>query len=366
MIKLLIAMGGPMVRAGAETMVMRYIRELVKYKKFDISILVHAEEGEMGDYDQEIAKLGIKIYRVSRRGKHPLLYSKNLESFFSTHRFDIVHCNMDVACGIFLSAAQKANVPVRIAHSHLTTYQATNPIKKIGGYLSKKKIPAVATHRFACSKKAGDWLFDGLDYTIINNAIDLQEYRDTTYRGEYRNELGISNQELVIGHIGRFCEQKNHNYILKICCCLKQKKLNFKVILVGTGPMFHDIKSKAVDLGINDNIIFTGVSDEIPKLMQIFDVFIMPSLFEGLPVTGIEAQASGLPCLFSDRITPEVCLTKNAKILSLDNINEWVNILQTKKFERNTSEAQEALRKNGYSISEEAAKLSNLYVNMLG
>ena len=129
MIKLLIAMGGPMVRAGAETMMMRYIRELVKYKKFNISVLVHAEEDERGDYDQELEMLGIKIYRVSRRGKNPILYSRNLDKFFSENKFDIVHCNMDVACGVFLNAAKKANVPVRIAHSHLTTYQATNPIK---------------------------------------------------------------------------------------------------------------------------------------------------------------------------------------------------------------------------------------------
>ena len=152
---------------------------------------------------------------------------------------------------------------------------------------------------------------------------------------------------------------------MEVCYRLKKIKPNFKIILVGTGPLFHDIKEKAINLNINENIIFTGVSNEIPELMQVFDVFIMPSLFEGLPVTGIEAQASGLPCLFSDRITPEVCLTNNAKMLSLDNISEWVNSLAYEKFERNTIEAQKVLREKGYSISEEALKLSNMYESML-
>lgn len=367
MIKLLFAMGGPMVRAGAETMVMRYIRELAKYGDFEISILIHAEETEIGDYDQEIEKLGVEIYRVSRRGKNPFVYSRNLDSFFEKHKFDIVHCNMDAACGVFLSSAQKAKVPVRIAHSHLTTYQATNPIKRVAGMISKSKISDVATHRFACSKQAGYFLFDGKDFAIINNALDLNEYLEDSTAGAFlRNKYQIKDNELVIGHIGRFCEQKNHIYLLDICRKLLEKNFQFKLVLVGTGPLLDDIKDQVMKMNLNKKILFVGVSNEIPKLLQVFDVFVMPSLFEGLPITGIEAQASGLPCIFSDRITPEVCMTDNARMLSLENVDDWVNMLSNDKFSRNTLAANTALEKRGYSIQKEALKLADIYREMIG
>lgn len=364
MIRLLYAMGGPMVRAGAETMVLRYVRELVKTETFEISILVHADEDENGDYDEEINSLGIPIYKVPRRGSVPLSYYRHLQRFFLQHTFDIVHCHMDVACGVFLSAAKKANVPVRIAHSHLTTYQATNPIKKFAGFLSKKKIPKVSTNRFACSKKAGDWLFDGLTYNVVKNALDLDEYRIDENLNELRDKFNIDKDDLIIGHVGRFSIQKNHEYLLEICSKITLRK--WKLILVGVGPLMDDIIEKTNRLGINENVIFLGLSNEIPKLMNLFDVLVMPSLFEGLPITGIEAQAAGTPCLFSDRITPEICFTKNAYMYPLEDKDIWISTLSNKKFEKNIDEAQKELEKRGYSVKKEAAKLCKLYKEMIG
>ena len=364
MIRLLYAMGGPMVRAGAETMVMRYIRELIKSNEYKISILIHANSDENGDYDEELQMLGIPIFRVPRRGTDPIKYQKNLDVFFRENEFDIVHCHMDVACGVFLSAAKRANIPVRIAHSHLTTYQATNPIKKIAGFFSKKKIPSVATHRLACSKKAGDWLFEGRSFEVINNALDLDEYRNVKSDCELRKKLMIDEDDFVIGHIGRFCLQKNHEFLLEICSKISRPK--WKLVLVGVGPLLDNMIERAEKLGIKDRVLFLGLSNDIPKIMNMFDVFVMPSLFEGLPVTGIEAQASGKPCIFSDRITPEICFTSNAKMYSLENKEAWINSLSKETFINNIDEAQKALSNNGYSIKIEAQKLNKLYKDMLG
>ena len=367
MVKLLYAMGGPMVRAGAETMVMRYIREIIQYQIFEVSILVHGDSKEKGDYDDEIESYGIRIYKIPRRGKTPLTYSKNLDEFFRSHRFDIVHCNMDAACGIFLKAAKKADIPVRIAHSHLTTYQATNPLKRVAAIISRNEIPYVATHYFACSKKAGNFLFGDKSFTIINNAIDLNDYFPRIeMRSDLRKHYQIEENELVIGHIGRFCEQKNHKFILQIANECKKRGVKFRMALIGRGPLFETIKDEIAKFDLAEHVMLLGASDRIPDLLQMFDVFVMPSLFEGLPVTGIEAQAAGLPCVFSDKITSEICMTDNAIQLPIDDANIWVDYLQNTAFSRNVERAQEALAKNGYSIQKESKKLMDMYTSMVG
>lgn len=362
-IKIMFAMGGNMKRAGAETMIMQYLRQLVKDKRFEFSILVHGYE--KGDYDDEIAGYNVPIYNVPVRGQHPLTYSHEVANVLKAHPVDIIHCNMDSSCGDFLYIAEKCGIKHRIAHSHTTRFQAQRGIKKVIAKSSKQKIHDVATDRFACSEKAGKWLFEQDSFKIINNAIDLSCYlsNDKIRQAKYK-ELGIEESAFVLGHIGRFCYEKNHKFLLQIFTQFKKECMNSKLILVGTGSLMDEIKSYAVELGIRQDVLFLGLRSDIPELLQIIDCFVMPSLFEGLPVSGIEAQAAGIPCLFADTITSEICMTSHAKLLPLDDIDKWEKELEQIPKCKTVAEAQEQLRVKGYDIVQEAEKLKAYYIDI--
>ena len=361
-IKILYAMGGVMRRAGAETVIMRYIRELIKMNKFDISILVHGDQ--KADYDDELTSYGIPIYHMPVRGKHIFTYNRTLHKFFSEHSFDIVHCNMDTACGDFLEVAKKHNIKVRIAHSHSTSYQTHNFIKKINSYLSKVKISKVATDLMACSNLSGEWTYRGAKFMILNNALDLDVYMPNKYvRKIIRNELNIPLETKVVGHVGRFSFVKNHTLLLKIFAQYHASNKQSVLVCVGDGEERGKIEKLASELSIKDNVRFLGVRDDVERVMQSFDIFVLPSLFEGLPLVGIEAQAAGLPCLFADTITDEVCIGARCKRLPLNNVELWTSELEqligiNADYEYNRRRLAEA----GYDIQVEAKKLAEYYI----
>ena len=360
-IRIMYAMGGVMNRAGAESMTMQYMRQLRKDERFEFSFVVHGNV--KGDFDDEILSYGIPIYHVPVRGKHPFSYSTNVKKILKEHPVDIIHCDMDTSCGYFLKIAKDCGIPVRIAHSHSTDYLNKNFIRKAVAIQSKNEIRTVATERFACSYKAGKWLFPNDEFTVVNNAIDLKPYiPNRITREKKRIELGIPEDTFVLGHIGRFSPPKNHVGLLKIYAELKKKRKNTKLILVGTGELLDVIRELARNLEIEKDVLFLGVRSDIPELFQAIDTFVMPSNWEGLPVAGIEAQAAGLPCIFSDAVTSEVCMTDFAKRLPKNNIDLWVDMLKNMQKKRNAVESHKSLREHGYDIETEAEKMANLYV----
>lgn len=361
-IRILYAMGGNMHRAGAETMIMNYVRQLVNYDLFDISILVHGYDS--GDYDDELMSIGVKIIRVPIRSRDPIKYSEKIKLVLSEGKYKIVHCNMDASSGDFLEIAKKCNIPVRIAHAHTTKYLSKNIIKKIIAINSKRKITKVATHFLACSQKAGDWMFGKANYIVVNNAIDLEKYRyNEAIRKRVRNNLELDSDMLVLGHVGRFCYEKNHEGLIEIFSRYHEHNEKSVLLCVGEGPTKELVMELVKSLGIEDNVRFLGVRSDINELMQAMDLFLLPSLFEGLPVVGIEAQASGLPCLFSDAVTNEVCLLENSRRLSINNVSDWTNEIEHLKGCRSTDISP--LMKAGYSIQNEAKKLSDFYLKCL-
>ena len=363
-IRVLYAMGGTMKRAGAETMIMQYLRQLRKDKTFEFSILVHG--GGKGDYDDEIASYGIPIYHAPIRGEHPLTYSREVSKILRAHPIDIVHCNMDNSSGYFLEIAKRCGISVRIAHSHTTRLLAQGFIRRCIGELSKRKIHTVATQRLACSQKAGDWLFGPDRYRVINNAIDMYPYAlDKKIRRDLRMELCIKENTFVLIHIGSFTYPKNHEKLLKIFKELKKARPDSTLLLAGVGPLMDHIRNMVYQMNLENDVLFLGLRADIPQLLQVADVFVMPSLMEGLPVSGIEAQAAGLPCLFADTITTEVCITKYARRLPLNNEEAWIQQLMKIHGERNWKEAQNALREHGYDIQVEAKKLADFYKNII-
>ena len=352
-----------MERGGLESMIMNYYRHIDR-EKVQFDFLVHRQE--QAAFDDEIESLGGRIYRLPRLVPWSKSYLSALNHFFDEHQeFNVVHVHQDCLSSVILKAAEQHNIPVRIAHSH-NANQDRNlkyPIK----LWCRRSIPRCATHLFACGKDAGDWMFGGAPYQIINNAIDVTTYTyDTNKHVELRRQLGLAD-ELVIGHVGRFNPQKNHPFLMDIFAAVLKKESNAVLLLVGGGEDMPKIQAKAQTLGIAEHVRFLGIPRDVAGLMQAMDVFVFPSLYEGLPVTMVEAQAAGLPCIISDKVPPECILTEGlVDIMLLSASPEaWAaKILKKKNLPR--IDRRSEIAAHGFDINTEAIKLQEFYINAAG
>ena len=348
-----------MDRGGLETMLMNYFRHIER-DKVQLDFLVHRKE--CGAYDDEIESLGGKIYRLPRLVPWSRTYLSALDSFFEKHtEYRIVHVHQDCLSSVILREAAHFNVPVRIAHSHNSSQDKNlkYPIK----LWYKRSIPKYATALFACGKDAGDWMFGGAPYRIINNAIDASAYTyDMAKRERMRGQLGLTN-ELTVGHVGRFNPQKNHPFLLEIFASLLGRSPDAELLLVGGGEDMPAIRAKADSLGISEHVRFLGVRDDVADIMQAMDVFVFPSLYEGLPVTMVEAQASGLPCLISDKVPSECIITDgllDVMPLSLSP-DKWAEKILEMRDKPRTDRKNE-ITAHGFDITTEAVKLQEFYM----
>lgn len=352
-----------MNRGGLETMLMNYYRAMDR-SKIQFDFLVHRKE--KGAYDDEIRSLGGNIYYLPPFSlKSVFSYIRKARQFFRNHpEYKIVHAHLDALSAFPLAAAKKENAPVRIAHSH------NNNFSKDGKYIFRKVaqsfIKNYATSLFACSVEAGQFMFGKKsNFTVINNAIDTRQFAfSASTRTRVRKELGLDN-ELVVGHIGRFMHQKNHPFLIDIFASLLKRRPDAKLLLVGNGELRQSIEQQISNYGISDSVILTGVRSDIPDLMQTMDVFVMPSLYEGLPVVSIEAQAAGLPCVFSDVITNELDVTGSCIFLPLSrSSDEWAASVIDMSCHHKRKKCIELVSNAGFDISTEARKLSNLYATL--
>ena len=229
----------------------------------------------------------------------------------------------------------------------------------------KRDIPTYATHLYACGEEAGRWMFHGHPFSVLNNAIDSAafQYNEKTRR-QYRDELGILEHTLLVGHVGRFMQAKNHMFLLDIFCALLKRQPDSKLLLVGQGELEPAVREKAEALDISDKVVFAGVRDDVYCLYQAMDVFVFPSLFEGLGIVAVEAQAAGLPCVVSDHVPAECKKTRDlVKFFSLEaGADRWAEeILRLAKTQRRDTTAE--IRENGYDIQENAEKLQQFYLD---
>lgn len=351
-----------MERGGLESMLMNYYRHMDR-EKVQFDFLVHRQE--RAAFDDEIESLGGRIYRLPRLVPWSQNYLSALNYFFDKHpEYKVVHVHQDCLSGVILKIASQHNVSIRIAHSH-----SANQDKNLKYPLKlwyKRSISKYATNLFACGKNAGDWMFNGAPYRVINNAIDASKYAfSEKKRKENREKLGIG-KEVVIGHVGRFNQPKNHSFLLDIFACLLKKLPDAILLLVGGGEDMPKIQVKAQSLGIADHVRFLGVRSDVSDLMQAMDVFVFPSLYEGLGIVLIEAQASGLPCVVSDAIPKEVYLTNLVVKEFLSSApNIWVERILSM---RNTSRTDRRgeIAAQGYDITTEAVKLQEFYLEAVG
>lgn len=350
-----------MNRGGLETMLMNYYRNIDK-EKIQFDFLVHRQEN--ADYDAEILALGGRIYRISKLNPLGGKYRRELDEFFEQHpEYPIIHVHQDCLSSIILKVAKKHGVKVRIAHSHSSSQDKDikYPVKMIYRHF----IPKYATHLMACSYVAGEWMFCGEKFKVLNNAIDAMKYVfDVEIRKKARENLRIQENELLIGHIGRFCYPKNHNFLIDVFKEVNDK-IESKLILIGDGPLRGEIEEKVKRLGLTEKVIFTGVRSDIPDLLQAMDIFVFPSHYEGLPVTLIEAQAAGLPCLISDGVPIECKKTDLVCQKTLSKTSkEWEEeILKMAEIQRR--DTYEEIVTAGYDIKENAKYLTKIYEEMI-
>lgn len=348
-----------MERGGLESMIMNYYRHIDR-EKVQFDFLVHRQE--RAAFDDKIESLGGRIYRLPRLVPWSKNYLSALNCFFDEHpEYNVVHVHQDCLSSVILKVAAQHNVPVRIAHSH-NANQDKNlkyPIK----LWYRRSIPQYATNLFACGKNAGGWMFSGAPYQIINNAIDAAAYTyDPEKRIEMRQKLDLRD-ELIIGHVGRFNPQKNHPFLLDIFTALLKKEPNAVLLLVGGGEDMPKIQAEAQVLGIAKHVRFLGVRGDVADLMQAMDVFVFPSLYEGLPVTMVEAQTAGLPCLISDKVPPECIITEGlVDTLPLSaGAETWSEKLLEKRDTPRTDRRAE-IAAHGFDITAEAVKLQEFYL----
>lgn len=351
-----------MNRGGLETMLMNYYRKIDR-DKVQFDFLTHRPENEKKDYDDEIRSLGGKIYHMPTLNPFSRNYRKSLDRFFKEHKeYRIVHSHLDCLSAYPLKAAKENGVPVRIAHAHTTLVDSN--LKKYIKLYSKKLIPKYATDLFACGELAGEWMFEGQPFQIMNNAIDTKKYLfNENIRKKIRKELKIMDNEYVIGHVGNFTPPKNHAFIIDIFHEICKRTKNVRLVLTGGGNDSRQYQEMARELGVADRIIFTGVRTDVPDLMQAFDVFLFPSIYEGLPVTLVEAQAAGLHCIVSDQVTREVQITDLIEFLALnENKDTWIErILKYEDADRENM--LEKIRQGKYDIEENARWLEEFYIN---
>lgn len=352
-----------MNRGGAETMIMNLYRKIDR-SKVQFDFIVHTKE--KCSFDDEIISLGGLIYRVPKyTGKNHFQYTKAWRQFFKQHpEYKIIHGHVRSTAAIYIKIARKNHL-TSIAHSHSTSSGSGFAafIKNILQF----RIRNVADYYFACSRIAGEWLFgkktcSKKNFFVINNAIDIEKF---TFSKETRlnKRIGFGIEDkFVIGHIGRFSYPKNHEFLIDIYRSVWEKNDKAILILVGCGELIKSIEKKVKDIGLTKNVIFTGVRSDVPELLQAMDVFLFPSLYEGLGIAAVEAQAAGLHTIVSDKIPQEVFITSLVEKEQLSSSpDKWADKVLKYANGYDRVDMSERIIANGYDISENARWLENFY-----
>lgn len=358
MIKVLIIATKHFELDGITNVILNYYRAIDK-KDMHIDFVVPNDIRE--DLEYEIKSYGSNIFKIDNRIKRPIKYIQSLSKLIEKNKYDIVHAHGNsYTLSLEMYSARKGGAKVRIPHSHNTK---SNYI--LVHYLLKRLFNRNYTHGFACGQKAGEWLYKFKPFTIINNGIEVNKYKyNENTRLKYRKKYKLENKK-VVGHIGGFNEQKNHEFLIQIFSELYERDNSYRLILIGDGKLRSNIEKQVKQLGLDDKVIFMGKTLDVPNLMQAMDMIIMPSKFEGLPLTLVEAQSACLQCFVSTAITKEVNITELIKFVSLEESSEkWAEKINNYEFKNREDIKEEVLKKiikGGYSIDDNAKEMKRLY-----
>ena len=346
---------------GIETFLMNVYRHIDR-DKIQFDFLVRSDNN--GEKVQEIESMGGRVFFSPSFIRHPVANYIFVRKFFKNHaeEYDAVH----VHCNSFIYP-----LPVALAHKHkiktiiLHSHNTCNHGKLITLYhrFNERRYDKYLSYRFACSEEAGKWMFENKPFSVVHNGIDLDVFRiDNENKARSRNKLGLAEKDLVIGHVGRFAEQKNHSFIIDIFSELHKQSENYKLLLVGDGELKENVLNRVMELGLTDSVVFTGNVSNVQDYMQAMDLFILSSKYEGLGIVGIEAQACGLPCVFSTEVPNEAKIIEKVEFVSLEDKQKWIETIE-KMVTLPKTVNTDIIRAAGYDIDETAKKLEDIYLN---
>ena len=349
--KLLVVSRVPYEPNGISSVIRSYYLQ-PSFSEIEITFVFPAGSDEV--FVDELKNEGFNVVFLNK--KRPMRYYRALKKLMKSEKFDAVQAHGSSALLYFeIHAAKKAGVPIRIAHSHSSSCKYKFAHKLLKPFLNRE-----LTHAFACSDLAGKWLFTG-EYEIFTNGIDVEKFRyNEEKRRDCRSEFGFEN-ELVLGHVANMEHAKNQIFLLEIFAELLKTIANAKLLFVGDGPLRSEIEAKISELGIGESVVLTGRRKDTDRLYQAMDVFLLPSLYEGLPVTLIEAQAAGLKCFASERVTRQADITGNVTYLPIgnDDFKIWAQTVAPARSD-NRSDAGDLVRNSGYNAASVAKKLKEV------
>ncbi|MCI8774070.1 MAG: glycosyltransferase family 1 protein [Lachnospiraceae bacterium] len=323
------------------------------------------------DFEQDIIDQGCKVHYISCYAEqNPEQFRKELREILKDG-YDVIHLNTNWWKSFEAErAAEEAGVSMILVHARNTFVDVNDDEQRAREVIVHEKCKKefsekTATHFMACSHMAADFLFGPQiprkKIMILHNALDISRYTyDEEKRNNLRNKLNVSDK-YVIGNVGRMAYQKNHKFLIDCFYEMQKKDKDAVLLLIGDGYLEGDIRNQVMQYGIENKVIFAGAVDNVEDYLQAMDLFAFPTLFEGLPNALVEAQAAGLKCLCSDRITKEVGITDNIQFLPLDK-SQWVNTLLDRRDGYQRKKVDEQIQSAGYDIRYEIKKLEEIYL----
>ncbi len=348
---------------GVEKFLLNYYKHINR-KKIHFSIIVPGFK--KGLLEDDFLQLGANVYHVHKLSDNLFKGIIDIYKVVKNNEYDVVHCHGNKSSLLGIIFGFFCGIKVRIVHAHMTEETIVH-FKKIYKKISSLIIDLFCTDRFACGEDAGIYLFGKRKFTIINNAIELENFKfDIDYRDKKRRNF--SNNDIILCCVARFNEQKNHKFLINVFYELTKLSTDYKLILLGDGPLMSSIKEKCKELGIIDKVFFLGNRNDVNKIMSIADIGILTSLYEGLPVVLVEMQAAGLPVLCSDSVTKEVNITKKIKYIDLKYGSKYWS-KEILSIELNSGNSREMIYNSmigsKYDIISQAKQLENIYYEKL-
>lgn len=359
-----------MLRGGIQTFVLENIKHM-DCSKVQIDFLL-LDDGNEYELEEELKSVGCEIYKLKgmwiRKITDFFKYDKMLDNFFKEHNdYKVVHLHSSSKNYMVLKKAKKYGIPVRIAHSHNIGFQSKSKMQILLGNILKPFLKYYSTDFFACSEIAGQWLFgkeiiNSSNFKVVHNAVDLERFKfDENVRKKIRKEFDIEDETLVIGHVGRFTNQKNHEFLIDVFKEILLKNNNSKLLLIGVGEKESLIREKVKIFNLEEKVIFAGFKNNVNEYMYAMDYFVFPSLYEGLGLVLIEAQATGLRCFTSKDVVPKEAKVSNLlEFISLESsATVWAN--EILKHDCYRKDVYDDIRKLGYDIRDTGEFLEVFY-----
>lgn len=366
---------GGMDRGGAETWLMHILRQIDR-SKFQMDFLAPADQHYA--YTDELQALGSQIFSCCLEPSRPWRYGANFKRILQDRDpYDIIHVHVHHFSGYVLHLARKLGIKARIIHSHIDTSSIEAQAKwtrqlytaQMKWWIARNSTAGLATSRMAAADLLGSMWENDPRWRTLYCGIDLAPFHEPVEPADVRTQFGIPADAFVIGHVGRFEPQKNHHFLLEIAAEIAKREPNMRLLLIGTGSLLPEIQAKVTQMGLTDLVIFGGVRNDIPRLMKgLMDVFLFPSLYEGLGLVLVEAQAAGVPCVFADIVPAEADLVKSAisRIPLTKSASHWAEIILVKRDRKQSivqSSSLELVTQTDFNIEVSLKELTGFYLN---